>query len=228
MVAICPACHDAAHHGSLKIEDATIYRWKGIDRPDTVTDHLYVEPGQPTTILLGSVLIEADRGVNIFEMSPGNTLSFHVKDGDILHLNLRISALDGKTVLRVVDGHVKFFSGGSVTFDRRPGHIRVTAPSSPDFTPLWAISKMRSYEADYASDGRVTLVDLEVLEPGQVQILGVWIESNRAVVATPKAVYYLPSAPTLKGNFMADFAIVVPGHINRVSDLFVFGQPPDQ
>lgn len=40
MIAICPTCHDAVHHGPLEITDDTIYSWKSIKRKPTNRDHI--------------------------------------------------------------------------------------------------------------------------------------------------------------------------------------------
>src|SRR6202000_2926571 len=47
MIAICPTCHDAVHNGPLAIDDATLRRWKEIDRQPVRRDLIYVEPGDP-------------------------------------------------------------------------------------------------------------------------------------------------------------------------------------
>src|SRR5437588_331436 len=45
LIAICPTCHDAVHRGALRLDDATLYRWKQLLRRGTTRAHLYVEPG---------------------------------------------------------------------------------------------------------------------------------------------------------------------------------------
>ena len=34
MIAVCPTCHDAIHHGQLPISDETLYAWKRIPRDE--------------------------------------------------------------------------------------------------------------------------------------------------------------------------------------------------
>ncbi|MCZ2108872.1 MAG: HNH endonuclease [Dehalococcoidia bacterium] len=46
MIAVCPACHDAVHHGSLTISDDTLFRWKHLRRPASALRTLF-EPGTP-------------------------------------------------------------------------------------------------------------------------------------------------------------------------------------
>ena len=71
MIAVCPSCHDAAHHGRLKISDELLYEWKAIVRAGTPdTAHLYVEPSAQLKILTGSIAIATanDQAV-VFELS---------------------------------------------------------------------------------------------------------------------------------------------------------------
>src|SRR5437764_15128611 len=46
MIAVCPACHDAIHHGTIQIDDDALYRWKTIVRSvSPIKSHIYIEPG---------------------------------------------------------------------------------------------------------------------------------------------------------------------------------------
>ena len=66
MVAVCPTCHDAIHYGSIEIDDATVRRWKGIERTPTERDHLYVEPAEAPKLLLGTLaFMGTDSGVMV-------------------------------------------------------------------------------------------------------------------------------------------------------------------
>jgi hypothetical protein len=92
MVAICPSCHDSVHHGSLRILDQTLYRWKSVTRTaDAGRGHLYVEPGRQAKLLLGSIAVAGDAGLLVFELSTGSCLSFALKEGDIMLLSLTLS-----------------------------------------------------------------------------------------------------------------------------------------
>lgn len=106
MIAICPTCHDAVHHGTLKIDEEILYRWKGIKRPPIKGDHLYVEPGNSSKLLLGSIAVTGPSGLRVFELSSTNKLSFRIVDGDIFLVNLRITTVTGQEVIRVVDNYL--------------------------------------------------------------------------------------------------------------------------
>lgn len=191
MIAICPACHDAVHHGTLKIDDETLYRWKGIPRTATKQDLLYVEPGHSPKLLLGSVAATGDTGLTVFQLSPTNRLSFRLANGDIFLVNLSISTVPGQEVIRIVDNHVRHAAEEPVRYHRRPGQIRVSAPDTPDFLPAWALACLRAVEPDYALSGELILVDIEVLEPGLVRVQGIWAESTRAVVITKELIAFM-------------------------------------
>jgi hypothetical protein len=69
MIAVCPTCHDAIHHGAVKIDDDTLYRWKTITRTaQAQRGRLYVEPARQAKLLLGSVCVTGDAGLLVFQL----------------------------------------------------------------------------------------------------------------------------------------------------------------
>jgi hypothetical protein len=192
MVAVCPACHDDIHHGSLPIDDETVYRWKGIERSGDKRSHLYVEPGPSPLVFLGKDLaIKADVGFTIFHMSQMNRLSFQIKESEILHLNLDIAGIDGLPLVRVIDGHVKFTARSMVDYREVKGWVSITAPVSAGVIPKWVIDQLQPREPDFREDGRITLASLRVLAPGQVEVKGVWVDGHYASVVTDTMAYVL-------------------------------------
>jgi SEC-C motif/HNH endonuclease len=193
MIALCPACHDAVHNGPLVIDDDTIYRWKGIKRDaGPRRDHVYVEPGGPPKLLLGTIAVTGDDGVVVFELGETNTLSFRVEDEDLLMLNLGVTDTAGRELLRVTDNHVRQIRPEAITYERVPGHLRVTAKLSPEIVPTWAVDRLRELEPDYGNDDSVVLLDLEVLEPGLVRVQGIWARGDdRVVIVTEQALSFL-------------------------------------
>ena len=174
MIAVCPTCHDAVHYGTLAINDDTLYQWKEIQHVSTNRAHLYIEPGISRKLLLGSIAVTGDSGLTVFELSPSNKLSFRLIDGDIFLVNLKITTVSGKEVVRVVDNHV----------NQRPGKIRIPASETAEFLKTWAIDSLRVQEPNYSIDGQLILLDIEVLEPGLVRVQGIWTEDKRAIVIT--------------------------------------------
>jgi hypothetical protein len=193
MIAICPSCHDAVHHGPLVIDDDTVYRWKGIKREaEPRRDHVYVEPGGPPRLLLGTIAVTGDDGLVVFQLGPTNTLSFRVEDEDLLMLNLGVTDTAGQDLLRVTDNHVRQIDSETITYERVPGHVRVTAELGPEIVPTWAIDRLRKFEPDYGTDESVVVLDLEVLEPGLVGVQGIWtVGDDRVIIITKRAMSFL-------------------------------------
>jgi HNH endonuclease len=189
MIAICPSCHDTTHYGRLKISDDLLYAWKGIARtvvPDS--GHIYVEPATKLRLLVGTFCIAATRDqMAVFELSNSNRLKLRVLDQDLLFVNARLLDVQGREILRVVENHVRVTSGVGIVFDYRPGKARVTIPAAEKFVPMWLIEQVRRQLPDFASDGRVTALDIEVLRPGLVRIKGCWPDDDVGVVITDHA-----------------------------------------
>jgi hypothetical protein len=192
LIAICPTCHDAVHHGRLRIEDDTLYRWKQIERPAAPSrDQVYVEPGPTAKLLLGSICATGDAGLIVFNLSSRNRLGFALEDGDIFLLDLSLTDQSGAEVLRVTSNDLRHEEADLLQYDRYPGRHRVTAPRSGRFLPYWVLPRIREVEDDYAGDGRLTLIDLEVLKPGLVRIQGLWAEQDRAVIITHRYLHFV-------------------------------------
>jgi len=217
MIAVCPTCHAHVERGELTIDDEALYEWKQLQRnAQADRDYLYVEPGDTAKLLLGSIAVQGDRGLAVFELGATNKLSFVVKDRDLLLVSLTISTREGDEVLRVVDNHVRLPAVEGVYYSRRPGRIRVTGPAEERFLPGWALYRVQLVEPGYAADQSLTLLELEVLEPGLVRVQGIWTEGPRAVVITGDAFHHVTGSRrrplTIKGEG-ADSGLVYTGPI---------------
>jgi hypothetical protein len=184
MVAICPSCHDAVHHGSLEITDETVNRWKHTERPaGPVRDYLYVEPGDPIKLLTGTIAIQAPEGVILFALSENNRLRFRVAESEIMILDLQIVSPSGTEIARVVENHIRSdFDGADVL--STPGHVRIDVPADEAYIPPWALKQVRVQEPAFGLGGKVTALELEVLRPGIVRANGIWFEGDNGVVIT--------------------------------------------
>ncbi len=192
MIAICPSCHDAVHHGSLKVPDATLYLWKNIERPsqpDTV--QLFVEPALQLKLLTGTIAISTtnDRAA-VFELSNSNRLRLRVLDGDVLQVSSRLQNQKGQEVLRVVENHVRVARDKNITFEFRAGKARVTVPATEEYIPQWVVTQMQVDAPDFAANGRVVALDLEVLKPGLLRVQGFWPSERGTVVITVDALSF--------------------------------------
>lgn len=192
MIAVCPSCHDAIHFGKLPISDEILYNWKRILREDShVASQIYIEPGLETKVLLGTIAVTAPQEAVIFELSSNNKLQFRIIDGDILLLSLEVSTIFGEEVIRVRENHVRHKRKEHISYSQVPGHVRLSVPNSPDFVPPWIIEQMKLHEPDYGTADTITYVEIEVLKPGLVQVEGLWIEGDKAVVVTRKRLSFL-------------------------------------
>lgn len=226
MIAICPSCHDAAHHGRLKITDELLYIWKDIVRPDTPGSvHLYVEPAATLKILTGSLCISTTNDqAAIFELSNSNHLKIRVLDNDLLQVSARLLDQVGNELLRVVENHVRVTKDQRISFDYRAGRARVTVPATDAFVPTWLVEQVRFQDAGYAADGRITALDIEVLRPGLVRVQGCWPDVNVGVVITDKALSFCSRGqrePTSIVGAGEDTVLVFVGPVTKA--LFGFG-----
>ena len=195
MIAVCPTCHNAIHHGELKIDDDTLYRWKKIQRgdPDIIRDQFYIEPSKDIALLAGEIrLISRNAGMTIFQLSSGNLLKFRILDSDTLLISSQLSNLRGEKLLKIEENYVAVPAHRDIKFVRRPGKIQVEMPSKPEYISSWTVEKMRLLEPDYGINNRVTALDIEVLNPGLARIMGIWhLDSDMSVIITAKAINFV-------------------------------------
>jgi len=196
MIAVCPSCHDEIHHGQLHIDDDTVYRWKHVPGRPSRRDHIYVEPGRSPKVFAGTMAFTGTTGITIFEVGDGNVVNFRLEDGDIMMLNVLVSTPGGRELLRVVDGHVRHQAADPVNYERVQGHVRLTAPTTDEFVPRWALDQLREEEPGFGASGRMPLLDIEVLEPALIRIQGMWSAPREAVAITLERVALL--APHLQ------------------------------
>ena len=186
MIAICPSCHDATHHGKLRITDKALYEWKGVQRPKhSDSAHIYIEPARELKLLTGTLCLSTtnDQAV-VFELSNTNHLKFRVLDKDILQVNVRLQDQNGHELLRVIENHVRVARDEHISFESRAGRAHITVPVTTDFAPSWLIDHMRSREQTFAEDGQIVALDIEVLKPGLLRVQGCWPDGDTGVVIT--------------------------------------------
>ncbi|KRR09556.1 hypothetical protein CQ12_13795 [Bradyrhizobium jicamae] len=186
MIALCPACHDAAHHGSLKITEQILYGWKSADRTQEYQQAvLSVEPAQKLGLVAGSIIVEtAHEHAIVFELSNANTLAFRIEDDDILLVRSRLRNLEGREVLRISDNRIRSHRDQAVSFDSRPGRVRIEVPCTPAYIYPEMVRQMQFVEPSYGTSGRIPALDIEVLEPGLVKVRGIWASQKACVVIT--------------------------------------------
>jgi hypothetical protein len=193
LIAVCPSCHDAIHHGQLNITDETLYAWKGIERSSKPkTTHIYVEPSENIKLLAGSIALSStNESATIFELSENNKLSFRVLDGDINLLNIAISDIHGNDVIKVKDNYIKILDDNLVSFEQVPGHVRISTSHADDFIPSRFLNIMRAEQPDFAIMGSAILLELEVVKPGLVRVKGCWADNRVAVIITDSSLSFI-------------------------------------
>lgn len=193
LIAVCPSCHDAIHHGSLEFTDDILYKWKGVERPERPnTTHMYIEPSNNIKLLTGSIALSTkNEGVTIFELSDNNKLSFRILDGDITLLNLNISNLSGQEKLKVVDNHIRIHDIETLNFDQVPGHVRVISSDVGSFLSESFVGKMRVNKPDFVTNDEIILLELQVIKPGLVKVCGCWADEEKAVVITDDSLSFI-------------------------------------
>lgn len=185
MIAVCPSCHDEIHHGRMAIDDDSIRAWKALRRPQEVKrSHVYIEPSEHPTVVLGNFAIRGKAGATIVDLSPGHSLRFEIRGDEILLLSLRISDLEGSPAIEVVDGYVKSRDSSALMHESGGGRIRISTKVADRFIPSWAISCMHEIDPDYAAE-ETTLLRVRVDAPGVVRVEGVWATDSQAFIVTP-------------------------------------------
>jgi hypothetical protein len=190
MIAVCPSCHDAIHHGELPITDETLYAWKRQTRPADVRDHIWVEPGFSTRLLLGTIAVEFDAPLQVFRLSEHNELSFRIEGEDILLANLRVSSLNGEEVVRVESNNLRHTPRADIRYRRIPGRIEIYVPATEEFIPNWALAQKRRQDRFFGLGDRLKYLGLRVESPGMLRVEGVWAHQERAVVITQSALSF--------------------------------------
>lgn len=183
MIAICASCHDSVQRGELLIDDDEIYEWKRIVRTGPRVGHIFVEPGsEAPRILLGTISVRGDDGLVIFDLAARHRLSFAVRDGDIMLLNLRVSSAAGEILVDVVDGYIRTRKP-SIDLRSRPGQIIIPAGFHSDLVPEWVRRKLINEDPFYGIEG-MPLLQIRVVRPGLVRVNGIWCDESTAVIAT--------------------------------------------
>ena len=232
MIALCPTCHGAVHGGELSIDDATLYAWKATPRMARQRSHIYVEPADEAMLLLGSLAVRGGpTGLLAFDFSPSTRLSFALANGDIFLLNLGVGTRAGRPVVQVVEGHVDVLEDDAVEFQRRPGRVRVTAPVEPRFLSSRGLEMMRVQEPAFATDGRLTMLDVEVVQPGVVRVQGIFPkqgEPDAIIVTRERLAFVSPGIGTREPTSLMGEGLASVLHYSGPIDTALFNMGPTE
>jgi hypothetical protein len=188
MIALCPSCHDAVHHGQLKISEELLYEWKAANRPATPDSvQLHIEPAQSLKLLTGTVAVSTTSGqVVVFQLSNTNHLKVRILDQDILLVSSRLLDRRGSEILRVVENHVRVTRDERVSFACRAGHARISMPIDERFLSPWMLEQIQASDPALIADERIVAMDIQVLKAGLARVQGCWADENSGVLITEK------------------------------------------
>jgi hypothetical protein len=156
--------------------------------------HLDTEPAAPGSelqLLAGNIGIATTSDeLTVFELSNTNRLRFRVLDTDLLLVSIKLVDLKGREMLRVVDNHVRTQKDSRIKCEFRRGRVLVSVPANASYVPQHLIDRMREHVPAYASDGRVIMLDLEVIMPGTVKTHGCWYAPEGSIVMTERGISF--------------------------------------
>lgn len=206
MIAICPTCHAHVHRkGLLSLDDNTLRHWKGLQRVKNaaaVAATLYIEPGQETSVILGTLrFITPNSQLILLQLSNCAHLSFRVNGNRITLVNLRILAPDGRELVRMEESSVRCANEDEIKCDFRPGRICVTVPATTNYIESTALHECQDLTLGLIKDDRLTIMDIEVIDIATVKVIGVWAEGDKGVIASKD--WLLFRRPGMHGFFRA-------------------------
>lgn len=198
MIAICPTCHDAVHHGRLEISDETLYRWKTSQPSDAAQRGMfYVQPAPHRRLHLGTIWVTREAGeVSAFNLGPDAFVTVVIEEDDILLIDLRVTARDGTELARISRyGHTKMpTSHDGVEVREHPGTIAVSIPCNERYLPEWLINKVQKEDPEFGQDS-VEVFHIEVISPGEVRLKGLWFDDGTAVRVTDTQIQFFWADP---------------------------------
>jgi hypothetical protein len=200
LIVLCPTCHDAAHHGRLKIDDVMLYHWKTFKRSQTRTDVLQVEGGGAAQFYVATSAVRSEIGeANVIDLSEGVYAKYRLDEDEFFLVQLSIQDARGQLALRINDNRVVHSGSSELQYHARPGRIQVTCTSPENFIPSWLPKEVAEFDQKHAWRGGMpeeqhfqapfTLFDIEVVAPSQVRIFGVLCSLKAAVYITSRRIY---------------------------------------
>jgi HNH endonuclease len=179
MIAVCPTCHDAVHAGRLRISDNMLRMWKRQSRLQRSTDVLYVEQALAPRLRLGSIYVEGQPGIIVFEPTPTTRLRLSVEGGDLALVSCGVAGRDGTELITITDNRVRYTCDG-FSYDRRPGCFEFRGGVAGVLDP-WMVASTRTRLPNFGNVDEIIL-GAEVTAPGEVTLRGIWSVDDRALV----------------------------------------------
>lgn len=224
MIALCPACHDAAHRGSIRLDDMTLYTWKKIVRKQTKHDYFAVEPGKSGILFLGQHAVKCVESTRVIDLSEGTSLEFRVDSKGFFLVSLSLQTVGGEPVIEIRDNRVTHSLSDLISYQSISGDLRVKIRQPAQYLPDWLIPVISNYKptipdlvpfaselANYVWNSfhpGFKALHMTVVAPSQVRVQGVFCTQECAlmispvglVVATPKGTSGIFGGATFVGG----------------------------
>lgn len=143
-------------------------------------------------VQLGSIYATTEQRSLSCRFTEYNKVLFRIENDSIFLGDVEIKTLNGRRVLRIFNNQRRPTSE-QVQYQYQPRHVHVSAPLDPIFLPAWALESVRHHLPSYATDGRVTLLDMQLVGPNIVKMQGVWMSRDRGVVVLNDKLIWMPS-----------------------------------
>lgn len=200
LVALCPTCHDAAHHGTMKLDDAMLYHWKTLPRAKLVRDIFHVEPGaSPILFVADSAVRTQTTTANVVDFSESCRVIFRIDADDFFLIDLKLIDNTGASLLSVKENRAVHSSADFITYESRPGLMRITTTAVDQCVPSWLREEVAKFDLAHAWDGApagkdhfkvpFVLFEMEVVAPSQVRITGAICSTSAALFADENRIY---------------------------------------
>ncbi len=194
LIPVCPSCHDQIHNGALSISRETLIDWKGIDRKRTLRNlHIYVEPGENFKLCAGGLWfanpVEKMR-LHLFELTPKVKVNFNTQGNKVSLVDISITDIYGNIAVEVLSNYIEV-RDKELECEERNGHVKISTNNINRYLPPILVEKMRVKEPGFATK-KLTVLEIEVLKPGQLSLKGCWYDNDQAIVMTDEGLTFVP------------------------------------
>jgi hypothetical protein len=209
LVALCPTCHDAAHHGRIKLDDTMLYHWKTLKRGKPRHTVFQVEPGPTPIFYIADSAVQTLGGqTNVVDLSETAKVMFRIDSDDFFLVDLRLSNVRGEPIIKMVENRTVHSLSSDVSCESRPGRLVITTDSVEQFVPSWIRKQVANFDELHAWHGApagvdhfappFTILDIEVVAPSQVRFQGLICNESHGLLALGNQIY-LPTSTGCSG-----------------------------
>ncbi|MCL1127673.1 HNH endonuclease signature motif containing protein [Shewanella surugensis] len=199
LIPVCPSCHDQIHHGVIPISRETLIQWKNIIRKRSIRNlHIYVEPGENLKFCAGGLWLASPpnkMGLHLFEFAPNVKVKFNIQGNKISLVDISICDINGNLAVEVLSNYIEVIDPDLIC-EKRNGHVKIFTNDVEKYLPLALVAKMKEKENGFANE-TITVLEIEVLRPGEVVLKGCWYDDGQAVLMTEGGLTFVPQMSSL-------------------------------